>query len=44
MDANFDADLEELEQGACTAQPRDELESFHLFRGEREEGGIRDGL
>ena len=28
MDANFDADLEQLEKGHCTVQPHDEVEAI----------------
>jgi hypothetical protein len=31
MNANFDADLELLETGHCTVQPRDEIEDL-VFR------------
>jgi len=42
MDANFDADLEQLEEGHCTALPRDEVEGLS-FR-EQETDDAADGL
>jgi len=44
MDANFDADLEQLERWTCTAQPRDQFEVLHLLCEEEEEGGILGSL
>ncbi|WP_255342581.1 hypothetical protein [Anaeromyxobacter sp. Fw109-5] len=42
MDADFDADLEQLETGHCTARPQDEL--FDLVSREQETDGALDGL
>jgi hypothetical protein len=42
MDANFDADLEQLEDGHCTAQPHDEVQVL-VFR-EREMDDAVDEL
>jgi hypothetical protein len=38
MNANFDADLELLELGHCTAHPRDEVESLRSRDEELDDG------
>ncbi len=37
MNANFDADLELLELGHCTAHPRDEVEGLRFHDDEEED-------
>ena len=41
MDANFDADLEQLENGHCTIQPHDELEAI-VVREQRRDDAFDD--
>jgi hypothetical protein len=41
MDANFDADLEQLEDGLYTVKPHDELEPL-IFREEEIDAALDD--